>query len=186
MCPCWSHSTACRAGTGAQLEPLPQAHRTKGTCLPRLRSRSFSRCPGSPLWSPSAPWAGFGWGGEGALGIWGGKGALGTAWGHGEGKGLWGQHAGRCKCSRDPALTVMQMVTSREAAADLHDNGRECHPSQQPLRSLLPWDWALGCCPCPSSRAPHAGKPATLTDEAIKSKGYLNKRIPSSPSSPPN
>lgn len=66
-------------------------------------------------------------------------------WEHGEGKGLWGEHTCRCKCSRDPALTVMQMVTSREAAADLHDNGRECHP----LHCL---SCILSCIACPGSR----------------------------------
>lgn len=70
--------------------------------------------PSGPAQHPGQAWDGVGKG----------------LWGHGEGRGLWGQHARRCKCSRDPALTVMQMMTSREAAADLHDNGRECHPSR--------------------------------------------------------
>lgn len=52
----------------------------------------------------------------------------------------------------------MQMVTSREAAADLHDNGRECHPpTASPAFPALGAGagvlWTLGCCPCPNLRA---------------------------------
>lgn len=74
----------------------------------------------------------------------------------------WGRGSGdsscRCKYSRDSALTVMQMVTSREAAADLHDNSRECHPpTASPAFPVLGAgagvSWALGCCPCPNPRA---------------------------------
>lgn len=107
----------------------------------------------TPL-APSAPWVGSGWGGKGL-------------WGPGEGKGLWGQHTGRCNRSPDPAPTVMQMVTSREAAADLHDNGRECHLLLPPLpreraQGAAGVLWALpaaGGCPCPSSRALRSEKP---------------------------
>lgn len=85
---------------------------------------------------------------------------------NGVGNGLWDTERGRgsgdsscrCKYSRDSALTVMQIVTSREAAADLHDNGRECHPpTASPAFPALGAGagvaWVLGCCPCPNPRA---------------------------------
>lgn len=72
-------------------------------------------------------------------------------------KGLWGQQL-QVQILQRFSLTVMQIVTSREAAADLHDNGRECHPlTASPAFPALGAGagvlWTLGCYPCPNPRA---------------------------------
>lgn len=82
-------------------------------------------------------------------------------WGRGSGtqreEGALGTAAAGANTPETQLLTVMQMVTSREAAADLHDNGRECHPPTAPPAfpafgagaGVL---WTLGCWPSPNPR----------------------------------
>lgn len=125
---CASH-TALPAVLGLEVNVSPRLRHITPR-KPAIQGRGLGASP-DPQLHPSGPHQHPGQARDGV-----GKGL----WGHGEGKGLWGQHTRRCKRSRDPALTVMQMVTSREAAADFHDNGRECHPPR-----------CLSCISCPGS-----------------------------------